>query len=654
MGNCAMQQQLSKNKSLVQRKPVRLVAQKPLFEFVSHELLQQAQQTIGNHGLLSRRDRIVQTKLKIGAPGDKYEQEADQVADTVMRMPEQLQQQEEEEDERLSHAMPMSKQIAISLQRLRPRITLASDLKLQKQGRIPEEEDIKLDQLTNSIMTKATSRRSTKLERKWERKLVNANSSGAPIPHKTKKFMEYRFGNRFSSVRLHTDGFANAMCKGINAKAFTNGFDIYFASGQWKPHLQEGQRLLAHELVHVLQQTGNRLSRKKTFNNSNLRIADRLIESPRTTIQRVVFVAGKEWKEFEGKRYINKLVKQKKVARAEKKEIQGILSRMILFPGEQPFRFANEEIIYHHLRRRYWLMKGIGIVSPPKRQGRQRCCNYPGRFSGRVNKAAKSYWNIGEKGRSSYYFELNEKGRKEADKAIITLFKKQPYKKDRTLFDCERAIVALHFFSMMKTLGASVFRESVKNGKIKVKIASKSPKELFGEEFKKGGLGIAPGKERLFPKGSLRIYRLRREINLEASLEQLIPGDHVYFKNHKDYLPLLKRLKNGRWNKRAGLKLPYTCPEKSPKEKRDCPDIWTGEHAVYLGKENGVHKFQGHGTGIWTIKKFVSKLVKSYNCHVDLARNCKPPLKEFQKGTARDILLLDHVMRPFVKGYGSR
>lgn len=81
-----------------------------------------------------------------------------------------------------------------------------------------------------------------------------ATSHGEPLAEGTRKHMEVRFGHDFSGVRVHTDASAAEMCASLQADAFTAGRDIYFARGQYSPGSREGQRLLAHELTHSVQQ----------------------------------------------------------------------------------------------------------------------------------------------------------------------------------------------------------------------------------------------------------------------------------------------------------------------------------------------------------------------------------------------------------------
>jgi hypothetical protein len=69
------------------------------------------------------------------------------------------------------------------------------------------------------------------------------------------KKMESFFGTDFSDVRVHVGQEASS----IGALAFTYGSDLYFAHGQYDPHTSHGQRLLGHELTHVLQQRAGRV-----------------------------------------------------------------------------------------------------------------------------------------------------------------------------------------------------------------------------------------------------------------------------------------------------------------------------------------------------------------------------------------------------------
>ncbi len=79
--------------------------------------------------------------------------------------------------------------------------------------------------------------------------------SGQPLDRATRSFMEARFGYDFGHVRIHNDAQAQESAGRINAHAYTVGESVVFGSGRFSPHTTEGQRLLAHELTHVVQQS---------------------------------------------------------------------------------------------------------------------------------------------------------------------------------------------------------------------------------------------------------------------------------------------------------------------------------------------------------------------------------------------------------------
>ena len=81
-------------------------------------------------------------------------------------------------------------------------------------------------------------------------------SPGQPLDVETRAFMEPRFGHDFSNVRIHTDAKAAESARAVNAFAYTVGSDVVFGKGHYAPETATGKRLIAHELTHVVQQTG--------------------------------------------------------------------------------------------------------------------------------------------------------------------------------------------------------------------------------------------------------------------------------------------------------------------------------------------------------------------------------------------------------------
>lgn len=161
------------------------------------------QNAAGNQavGQLLQRSGL-QTKLTINTPGDRYEQEADRIAEQVMAAP---------APGRVSSTLP-------HLQRF-------SNPSVGEQPGVPTS--------VNQVLT----------------------SPGSPLDLSLRQEMEQRFGRDFSQVRVHTDIAANKSAQAVKARAYTVGKDVVFGNGQYAPGTSAGQHLLAHELTHVIQQT---------------------------------------------------------------------------------------------------------------------------------------------------------------------------------------------------------------------------------------------------------------------------------------------------------------------------------------------------------------------------------------------------------------
>jgi hypothetical protein len=83
---------------------------------------------------------------------------------------------------------------------------------------------------------------------------VVGSGGGSPLEAGARSFMEERLGSDFSDVRIHTGGRADESARAISAQAYTVGTDVVFRSGTYQPETPSGQRVLAHELTHVVQQ----------------------------------------------------------------------------------------------------------------------------------------------------------------------------------------------------------------------------------------------------------------------------------------------------------------------------------------------------------------------------------------------------------------
>jgi outer membrane protein OmpA-like peptidoglycan-associated protein len=174
---------------------------------------------------------VLQRKLTINQPGDAYEQQADRVADAVVRMPDP----------------------AASLQR-ESQIGPAPGVQRCSCGTSGsgqcEECKAKAMGVQRSSAGPSHSNTAPPIVHDVLR------SSGQPLDVATRSFMEPRFGQDFSSVRVHTDAKAAESARAVNAMAYTVGRDVVFGEGNYRPGNGLGRKLLAHELAHVVQQKG--------------------------------------------------------------------------------------------------------------------------------------------------------------------------------------------------------------------------------------------------------------------------------------------------------------------------------------------------------------------------------------------------------------
>ena len=199
---------------------------------------------------------ILQTKLTVGQPGDKYEKEADEMANKVVQ--------------RLAN--PQSLTTSGTAIQTKPIAASITPLIQAKCAHCLEEEKSRSEGANgtgdkNVVQRKcAECEKEEKLQKKSdstdtsiasphiEGKLNASKGGGAPIPHAVKGQMENSFGMDFSNVRLHTGSSAVQMNQDLHAQAFTHGSDIYFNSGKYDVSGAKGKHLLAHELTHVVQQ----------------------------------------------------------------------------------------------------------------------------------------------------------------------------------------------------------------------------------------------------------------------------------------------------------------------------------------------------------------------------------------------------------------
>jgi len=178
------------------------------------------QQTLGRSSRSSSRTTApIMPKLAVSEPDDAYEQEADQVADQVMRM-----------------AAP-------------PSTPPASD------GDENPTTPTRLNRyIHRHYVQTAPAAAGIQTTPDVESRVERLQQGGRPLPQQERDFFEPRMGVDLSNVRIHTGSEPEATSQDLSARAFTVGSHIAFNAGEYQPGTSGGRRLLAHELTHVVQQ----------------------------------------------------------------------------------------------------------------------------------------------------------------------------------------------------------------------------------------------------------------------------------------------------------------------------------------------------------------------------------------------------------------
>ncbi|NEO28474.1 MAG: DUF4157 domain-containing protein, partial [Kamptonema sp. SIO4C4] len=170
----------------------------------------------------------LQAKLTIGAANDPYEQEADRVAKTVVQRINTREKPQSTEEESVQRSPdPLHQPIPI-----RPLV--------QRQG------PMTLD--------------GGEASRELESSLNQAKGSGQSLDPTLQRSMGQAMGADFSGVKIHTDSQSDQLNHSFQAKAFTTGQHVFFKKGEYNPSSKSGQELIAHELTHVVQQNGDRVT----------------------------------------------------------------------------------------------------------------------------------------------------------------------------------------------------------------------------------------------------------------------------------------------------------------------------------------------------------------------------------------------------------
>ncbi len=248
----------------------------------------------GNFGHNFANLAVIQPKLTIGEPGDKYEQEADNVAAQVVEQinspavstknDKSVQRMETDEDELQMKPLESIQRQEIAEEEELQMKPVADVIQRVKTS---EEEELQMKSAADSGRNASAD---------LETSINQARGGGQSLNDSIRQPMEQAFGADFSGVKVHTDSKSDQLNQSIQAKAFTTGQDIFFRQGEYNPGNKGGQELLAHELTHVVQQTGTssltaqpKLMNGNTNNFSSLEVQAKPFttqQAPANVIQR--------------------------------------------------------------------------------------------------------------------------------------------------------------------------------------------------------------------------------------------------------------------------------------------------------------------------------------------------------------------------------
>ena len=205
------------------------------------------QRSVGNRATAHLLRPILQAKLTLGPAADRYEAEADRVAEQVVSststmpvQPKRTEAESEQQAEATTAFEPMSVQRA-------QRLVLSSRPAFQSG-------DVQRQPLHGP--------EGGEVESSVAQQIQSARGGGKPLQKSVLSRMEAGFGTDFSNVRVHNGNQADILNRSLNARAFTTGNDIFFKRGEYNPGSTTGQKLIAHELTHTVQQTGSGVQRR--------------------------------------------------------------------------------------------------------------------------------------------------------------------------------------------------------------------------------------------------------------------------------------------------------------------------------------------------------------------------------------------------------
>lgn len=375
---------------------------------------------------------------------------------------------------------------------------------------------------------------STETTPEFQSKLERSKNGGQSLDATTRREMESKMGADFSAVKIHTGSAAHDMNESLNATAFTQGQNVFFRAGKFNANSQAGQELLAHELTHTAQNQ----------------------RKPSLHIQRKITVQGQPFPIPEALR--------KEIAAYHALAL-GTLNAMERH--KYTFDFDSEIQLQRAVHYRTSLIEGLtkANLNSQNQYGDTGQLKFDHRYWEEILRDAKG--NV-----VKYRLITEGKDALSPAEAIDRIVLGGDM---MTISDCSTMMMAIQKWALRQTIGEDEFNKKYENKDFVVSPLKLDPDaKLFRGDDLAAGAGYKAGMNEADRK------------KVEAtSLDQLIPGDRVYFQNFLEY------------------KTDY--------------GYWQGEHALYMGRkgsqETGEQLFSGFGAAGLTYDDMIEKLIKKFN-----------------------------------------
>ncbi|MFD1614229.1 eCIS core domain-containing protein [Gelatiniphilus marinus] len=241
----------------------------------------------------TEQETFIQPKLNVGKPNDKYEIEADTIADKVVNQTNlhtkssffppvtniQKKDIQKQEDNKIIQEKPIAQTITpvVQLEAVEDEETIQEKYQNSK-----NEDALQKKQEDHVENVQAKTEKQTHPLANLGTRIQQNRGRGKPLANPILSKMQQGFGADFSGVKIHTDSESVSMNRDLGSRAFTNKNNIFFNAGEFNPQSKNGQTLLAHELTHTIQQ-GASVAIQKPEANLETPLADTTVEQDNET-----------------------------------------------------------------------------------------------------------------------------------------------------------------------------------------------------------------------------------------------------------------------------------------------------------------------------------------------------------------------------------